>query len=383
MNDQIFTLLPDAALTALTAQYIDSMGKTRILFIGEIPLILLKPIRPLPYINSINVSENDIIPLKIEEVYNLLKLYILKVEKVIHSSSLIYNDDIVEDRYYVKTENFFIPVEKITSFKVGNDTNEIELEIEPDPLFTDSTSKLLEYRYQKKITDYLEYYTLNYYVEVGEKPDFEIIEDHSYDLQKLNGKFYLPGNEADGVIYYGSNIIVLSELMERNLISYLETQIVNGYKPILEGGVEISNKIDVYRDIYDYRISNNFLVFNSVSDLVRYTLTNKNTTEVSKELKSDTNIPYFYYNKNVDSNPVLIQPSTTLENSLRIASYWNDNKVNIGNSMITQVTIKPIDSYKVFDFDNNTISKYGSESNNSTANNILLYKQKYSAILIL
>lgn len=249
----------------INGQYIDSIGKTRVIFVDNIPVILSVPIRPF---DAALKTLSDINPLKIDEVVDFVKRYKLKISEVINATP----------RYYVKVEtskeNFLIPIVPVDNFKVGSE--EVEILIKPDPLFPAETSELLEYRYQKKISEYLKLYTLYYFINLGD-PEFEIIEDHEYDIGVLKDTLYLPGSTADGVIYSGNKIIVLSEKMAENLQSYLDTQKANGYKTITEKSeLKFSNKIDYYVDVYDYRSSEKFMIFESTDKLIDWFVMNEN-----------------------------------------------------------------------------------------------------------
>jgi len=257
----------------INGQYIDSIGKTRAIFVGgmsiDIPVILPVPIRPL---NIQLKTLSDIKPLDVDEVVDFVKKYNLKISEVINANP----------RFYVKIENsenfFLIPIVPIDKFKVGgrNEEKDIEILVKPDPLFTNEKSELLEYRYQKKISEYLKLYVLYYFRHLG-NPEFEIIEDHEYDIGVLKDTLYLPGSTADGVIYSGNKIIVLSEKMAENLQSYLDTQKANGYRTVSdENKLTFSNKIDYYVDVYDYRFSDKFMIFDSTEKLINWFVRNEN-----------------------------------------------------------------------------------------------------------
>lgn len=367
----------------INGQYIDSIGKTRVIFVGNIPVILSVPIRPF----EISIKTlSDIKPLKIDEVVDFVKKYKLKISEVINATP----------RYYVKVEkdkeNFLIPIVPVDNFKVGSE--EVEILIKPDPLFTNEKSELLEYRYQKKISEYLKLYTLYYFINLGD-PEFEIIEDHEYDIGVLKDTLYLPGSTADGVIYSGNKIIVLSEKMAENLQSYLDTQKANGYKTITEKSeLKFSNKIDYYVDVYDYRSSEKFMIFESTDKLIDWFVMNENKKnnlgDASQNFKVNSVSPFYYFNKNIHSVPVLIQPifsddldsENALALSVSVISYWNENKINIGgeSKIRENFTIKPLKNYTIINMENNNIKNTEIIGKNSK-NFVIKNNNKYYAVL--
>lgn len=359
----------------IDSQYVDSIGKTRVVFIGSVAIILPIPIRPL---NLPLKTLDDITPLKTNTILDFVKKFDLKISEVINCNP----------RYYVKISgDFLLPIIPINNFKVGNEN--IEITIKSDPLFTSEKSELLEYRYQKKIAEYLKLYTLYYYINLGE-PEFEIIEDHSYDIKVLKDTIYLPGEEADGIIYSGDKIIVLSQKSADNLKSYLDTQKANGFRTLDRSKIEevtFSNKIDYFTDIYDYRHSNKFTVFDSTASLIKWFIANekKDKNTATQNFKFDALEPFFFYNKKIHDNPVLIQPVETLDIGLSVISYWIDNKINIGyNPNLDNFTIKNLKNYNILN-----MNVEGSDVKNITVkgkknkNFIIENNGKYYAVLII
>lgn len=348
----------DKLRSDLDSQYVDSIGKTRVVFIKNISIILSVPIRPLSL--PLKTLE-DIDPQTPNSILDFVKKYDLKISQVINANP----------RFYVKVVSgkdkdfFLIPIVPIDNFKVG--TEEVEISIESDPLFTSETSELLEYRYQKKIVEYLKLYTLYYFINLGE-PEFEIIKDHSYNIEALKDTIYLPGSVADEIIYDGAKIIVLSQKMADNLTSYLETQKANGYRTKsnepLEKEITFSNKIDYYGDIYDYRHNDKFMLFDSTNELIKWFVINenkkKNTSGATQNFKVGAKEPYYYFNRKIHDEPVLIQPilgdEETLAKALSVVSYWNSNKINIGgNPEPGTYTIPELKNYNIINMEGDNI----------------------------
>lgn len=367
-------------LENLDSQYVDSIGKTRVVFIKNISIILSVPIRPLSL--PLKTLE-DIDPQPPNVILDFVKKYDLKISQVINTNP----------RFYVKVVEggnvFLIPIVPIDNFKVGE--KEIEILIESDPLFTSETSELLEYRYQKKIVEYLKLYTLYYFINLGD-PEFEIIDDHSYNIEILKDTIYLPGSVADNIIYSKNKIIVLSQKMADNLTSYLETQKANGYRTKsnepLEKEITFSNKIDYYGDIYDYRHNDKFMLFDSTNELIKWFIVNENkkksTSGATQNFKVGAKEPYYYFNKNIHDKPVLIQPIfSALDIAIQVVSYWNENKINIGGNpeSLTNYTIPELKNYNIINMEGDNIKSI-TPVGKKNKNFIIKNGNKYYSVLI-
>lgn len=309
-----------------TSQVIDSHGKTRALIYKSGVSLITSPIPPL----SVELGDiSDIKPASLKDVTDFLKRRDLQI---------ISQDGNAEDGIQgvwiePKEENpgiyyGYIPLKKIAAIK------NVPFSTKNDPLRTDNSSELLDYRNNRKIAEVLKQYTLFTFASSPDiDPDamFVIDPTHKYELSKLNKKF-IPDTP---VIYSKSKIIVPTEKAKINLISYLKTVLAKDKKGLM-AMKDAVNLDKWYLSITDFRSASHQIIFSSKNGLMRWRNTKVLDAEnhtVSQDTDSTTLEPYFYRNPNIRKEHLMIIQNVVdgdLEKAVATSHKWLKDRVNIG-----------------------------------------------------
>ena len=361
------------------SQYLDEAGKTRMLNYDNEVSLMTSPIPP--------------IDLPIEDTLEIKEATLIVAQDFIKQRSLkITMQDRKQDEENIrglwvtsKSENSgiyygYIPIRASKPLK--------DVPFSPytknDPLRTDETSKLEDFRQSKKIAEFLKVYVLYSYAlnpdNFGEK-SFVILPEYVYDIKSLNKRLFKEKNK----IMYDSKgrLIVQNEDIKTSLLSYLKVSILNDLPGVM-ALLNVSTIEANYQNISDFRSTPNQLIFTNKSSVLRWKAEIEHQQDmnvVSQILKPDSIDPYFYRNPKIKRNQlVIIQNSDgSLERALTISDKWINDKINIGANV---VPIKGIEkeSYVIYTEGGETLKTGRQEKIKS----VILYEDgRYAALLFL
>ena len=330
--------------TNCIGQYIDDSGKSRALiynYKGTSLSLVTSPLPPfnIPIIKKISKVEiNQAISFINEMKMEIKEQYI---EKDVLKG--LWLDSNIKGLYYA-----YIPIKDETPLE------NVEKTTETCPISLEGRSALEKYRENKKIAVYLKNYTLYMYAIKGElqERDFIVIKDHVYDIEKLNKRLFIDGND---VMFMKDKLIVPSTNTIRKLLSYLQTNILNNKTSV----IDIKYKLTIdehYQSLSDFRSPENQLVFLNKSGLMKW----KETKDVERLkitgiIDYETREPYFYRNPFAIGEQIMIVQNVNkedLDTAITVSYKWMKDKVNIGYKPEILENIKSI-SYKIYDVNGN------------------------------
>jgi len=309
----------------ITAQGIDSYGKTRLLKINyknsDITL-LTSPMQPLNFIET--------------EIWKVIKVneqILLELQKELNIT--FESQNVVED--YAKTYNGRLGNVKI-SIPIEDTIPSSTLSLETGINYVEDTfSELENYNKYKKLSRYILSYTFWLYSKYLNEENksisldtiksfvdkfITIIPDFEY---KHVSKFY----SMDSGVMYNSKLVLKSEETLKRIIYSLKLftrqriNLLNYYK---------NNSIEnYYLDLTDFDQYQFQVILegeNAVEKWVdeqelNYTL--YDSVQIDKLLK-----PYFFKNNLVNNKIYLAQNTSNIQNAIKIARTWNDDGYNIG-----------------------------------------------------
>jgi hypothetical protein len=308
------------------AQVIDSHGKTRALIYKSGISLITSPIPPLS-LEEVDIS--DIKPASLKDVTDFLKRRDLQI---------ISQDGNAEDGIQgvwiePKEENpgiyyGYIPLKKIPAIK------NVPFSTKNDPLRTDNSSELLDYRNNRKIAEILKQYTLFTFAnnpDIAPSDMFVVDPIHKWDMSKLNKKF----TPDTPVIYNDGKIIVPSEKAKINLISYLGAAMAKDKKGLM--AMATATTLDNwYLSITDFRPAARQIIFSNKNGLMRWRnmkVTGAENHTVAQDTDATTLEPYFYRNPNIRKEHLMIIQNVvdgSLEKAIATSHKWLKDRVNIG-----------------------------------------------------
>ena len=170
---------------------------------------------------------------------------------------------------------------------------------------------------------------------------FWVDPDHVYDIDKLNKRLFVEGND---VIYREGYIIVTSEEIKEGLMSFLRVALLND-TPGVMATLNIKTIENYYQTISDFRNVQDQLIFINRSGLKRW------KQEYSKKLYKGPVVsafpidnikdPYYYKNPKIRKDHLMIVQnvsSSTFEQALSVAYKWNTVRINTGwNSPVSNI----------------------------------------------
>lgn len=286
-----------------TGQYIDTYGKTRMIVYRDQTALMTSPIPPLA------LKRISLEPIPLTTIENALKFVERKGLQIV-SQDGTPKDGIQGIWIEPKQENpgiyyGYIPLKKTRFIK---DVPEAQ---RSDPLRTDISSELDEYRRSRKIAEVLKQYTLYTYArsehpESFDEDDFVVNDKHVYNLDLLEKKFI----KDTPVIYWKGKIIVPNEQTRDHLLSYLEAMVANDKDGVM--AMKDSQAIEgYYQNLSDFRSSVDQLVFTSKNAVMRWRNSRileegKTRSEVMDVEDQDTLEPYYYRNPKIKREHLMI-----------------------------------------------------------------------------
>lgn len=316
-------------------QYIDTNGKTRMVNYsingGQISLCV-SPIPPLR-VPSINLKDTKTVSVAVAvEFMKIKSLQVVEQDgnkengiKGIWVETKEQNSGI----YYG-----YIPITP-TKKTIGN----VPFSKRNDPIRTNVTqqSELAAFRKNRKIAEILKQYTLFTYAMHPEDFDenyFWVDPDHVYDVEKLNKRLYVEGND---VIYRDGYILVPSEEVKNGLMSFLKVNLLND-TPGVMAMTNAKTIENYYQTISDFRFQGpEQLIFVNRTGLKRWkyemVAKNKNRRVVSAFPIDNSKDPYYYKNIKIRRDSLMIVQNVnggTLERAISVAYKWNTFRRNHG-----------------------------------------------------
>ena len=312
----------------ILSQMIDSYGKTRVINISykdKNISILTSPLEPF----NVPIS-NDIT--KIELKY-ALKFF--KDMGVILSSQLVVNGNTKEIQGKYGSVSMSIPVvysgvisdlpfsqTKVSIADIGN------------------SSVLEEYNKNKKLAKYISEYFLWIYSLYLNENSFEPNEDNiqnfteqktimleNFNYSISSKKFSL---DEQGV-FQNNKMVVVSEEMLKRLIYVLKLSILR-YTDKVKNYYKKFFFENYYEDISDF-IQYPFQNIIKGKDNFEYLVNDmKDRYDISDSVRLDMlSFPYFFRNKDIDTNIYLAQNTDTIEKAIYISKIWKERRINIGD----------------------------------------------------
>jgi len=327
----------------VVGQYVDNNGKTRMLnyaLSGGVQISLVTS--PIPPMDVAIITKKDIklVPLAVATDFMKSKS-LLAVEQDGNKDEGIQGIWIETKEQNSGIYYGYIPI--LPSKKIiGN----IPFSQRNDPIRTDSLqqSELTLFRKNRKIAEILKQYVLYTYALNPEDFDenyFWVDPDHVYDIDKLNKRLFVEGND---VIYREGYIIVTSEEIKEGLMSFLRVALLND-TPGVMATLNIKTIENYYQTISDFRNVQDQLIFINRSGLKRW------KQEYSKKLYKGPVVsafpidnikdPYYYKNPKIRKDHLMIVQnvsSSTFEQALSVAYKWNTVRINTGwNSPVSNI----------------------------------------------
>lgn len=369
------------------SQYIDDTGKTRMLNFKGLSL-MVSPIPPLELV----VEELAVIESTLDRALDFIKSRGLTITS---------QDGDEQDKkiqgLWVETSSEgstsgiyygYIPI--LPSNALPN--VDFVISTKNDPLRTDSTSLLENFKLARKVADFLKIYTLYTYAldpeSFGDGSKAYVIKpDHIYDIEKLQKRLFKKDND---VMYHKDKLVVLNEEIKTNLMAYLKVSILNDRPGVL--ALASTTTTDVYyQSVSDFKPSPNQLIFTSKAAVLRWKREIEKTKDnliVSQILQKSKQDPYFYRNPNLKRNQLVIIQNVnggTLEKAISVSDKWIKDRVNPGFSTedLSADTLSKVKKESLVTYaEGGEISKTGGKIKNR--HSVILYDDgSYAAVLFL
>lgn len=307
----------------VTSQFVDAYGKSRSINvkIDEDVATILTPPQP---VRDVRI-ENTIHRINYSEAKKLIE----KLNGTIVLQNI--NGDVADGLWFTLPDKFeyFIPIDEIKPIS-GVDYDVLKI----DPLSTDDYSILEGRQYIDKVGALLKTYALYEYskdpLEFGEK-SFVVVPDVLYDLQKIGNR--VTEREFPDGVYLNKKLVVDSDVTRKNLLSYVNVQILNNEKEVLSMKNKTNYLHSHYTNLQDFKELPNQIVFvnrESIEQWVRQqkTMTSANLIHTTPQPKSTQ--PYFYENSKVHRGVVIVQNVKMFQDALAIGEKWHHDRVNLG-----------------------------------------------------
>lgn len=355
-------------------QYIDSNGKTRVLFYdGGVSL----SVSPIPPLDLPELALKGVKRVSLQVAMEFIYKYSLKITekhndliegKVTDNGDVIYENDGKIDGLWVKVNESisfgYIFIDRDTS--VPNDLAGILDKIpfsegvqNPILPYTQRESALSLYRKNYKIAEYLKHYALiefaNYPNSFGNK-NFSIRPNHDYAIPPEGLGTRLKRRNA--YFYSGGKIVVHDEETRDRLILYAKVSAYND--PSILKRYKEKQVIDgssYYKCLSDFRQTPNQLLFSSPQDLIAWksqmSAGRMNENTVSPFPLPNETKPYYYRNLNIEGGRLMIIQNTAkgdFPSALAVSKNWEIKHVNSGyNTLPTRALAQEKDvSFEVF-----------------------------------
>jgi hypothetical protein len=333
----------------IKSQYVDDNGKTRMINYKNLSL-MTSPLPPLDV-----PMDRTIIETSVKTALDFIK----KKGLVLKSQDGNSEDGIqgfwVESAEGNNTGIYYgyIPVQVTPAL---DDVPFVE-STQLDPLRTDETSELSNFRRVRKIADYLKQYVLYSYAlnpTTDEQQGFDaswftVIPDHTYEIEKLNKKLFVNDSQIGfNDVFYSKEtssetssetsfpyLIVTSEQIRDDLMKYLHTELLNDTPGVLDMASKTMIQ-DYYQTVTDFRPSESQLIFMNKNGLLRWKkehARSKDSLLVSSSLKPDESEPYFYRNPKIRKDALMVIQNIKdglKENAIFVSHKWISDRVNVG-----------------------------------------------------
>jgi hypothetical protein len=318
----------------VVSQYVDNNGKARILNYsisrgGQISLAV-SPIPPLKILIS-DKKDIKLVPLSVATDFIKLKSLLI-VEQDGNKDDGIQGIWVETQEQNSGIYYGYIPINPNKTI-IAN----VPFSQRNDPIRTDSPerSELTIFRRDRKIAEILKQYVLFTYALNPEDFDenyFWIDPEHIYDIEKLNKKLYMEGND---IIYRDGYIVVVSEEIRDGLMSFLKVSLLNDTPGVM---ATANTKIieNYYQIISDFRNIHDQLIFVNKNGLKRW------KADMTKSFKGsiissfpleDAKDPYYYKNLKIRRDNLMIVQNVaggTLQEAISVSYKWNTSRINSG-----------------------------------------------------
>lgn len=394
-------------------QYIDSNGKTRVLFYDGGVSLSVSPIPPLdlPELTLTRGVKRVSLQVAMEFVYK----YSLKITEkhndliegtLTGSGDVIYENDGKIDGLWVKVNesisfgyifidrNASIPEDIAEALDKIPFSEGVQNPILP---YTQLESALTLYRKNYKIAEYLKHYSLiefaNYPNSFGNK-NFSIRPNHDYavPVEGLGTRL----KRKNAYFYSGGKIVVHDEETRDRLILYAKVSAYND--PSILKRYKEKQVIDgpsYYKCLSDFRQASNQLLFSNPQDLIAWK-SKMSTQRVDENLVSPIPLPnetkpYYYRNLNIENGRLIIIQNTIkgdFPSALAVSKNWEIKHVNTGYNTLPRALAqedKDI-SFEVFTEEGMSHFSYADKSDNKIILKIFAYlygEGSYGAALFL
>jgi hypothetical protein len=370
----------EGMFSGATGQYIDSHGKTRMLVYKNGVCLMTSPIPPL---SLKRITLNDITPVTLEEAVAFCERRGLQITSQDGSQKEgtqgIWVEPMQENPgiYYG-----YIPLKKIRFIK------DTPISQRNDPLRTDTTSELSQYRRNKKVADVLKYYTLYTYANSPENfgpARYVVNPKHTYDLDAIHKKFI----KDTPVIYSKGKIIVPTEGTRDNLLSYLQAMVANDRDGVL--ALKDAVTIDgYYQTLSDFRApdTQTQLLFASKNAVMMWRNSKileegKVRTEVLDTEDPDTLEPYYYRNPKIRREHLMIVQNVIegdMSRAISVAYKWLRDNTNALADCEVLANVSEI-SYIVYSKSNGFVEKRYPQTTKESVSLIEYEDGKFGALL--
>jgi hypothetical protein len=323
-------------LKGAVSQYVDSSGKTRMITFnhnGEMLSLMTSPLPPIPNLKT----DKTIRLVPLIKALNFIKEKGFQITEQDGSEAGIRGvwletKEQTNGIYYA-----YIPV-KFNKPPI----KDVPFNTKSAPLRVNTQSELMEFRRNRKIAEILKQYVLYTYAhypdDFGENY-FVIIQNHHYDIEKLNKRMFIDGND---IMYENGYLIVPSEIVRDKLLAYLKVSLLNDK----QGVMNLKNKTIVenyYSTVSDFRNIPDQLVFVNRNGLLRWKKEqdrnqysdygSTNDYEISSMLLPTSSEPYFYKNLHIRKDLLMLVQNVhngEWEAAVMVALKWKQNHINIG-----------------------------------------------------
>jgi hypothetical protein len=334
------------SLNDATSQHIDLYGKCRILNFDGVSIAT----SPLPPLNVPEVPKSDTHLSTVENALEFMKNTNLEiVEQDIDVPTQLIKGFWV--RSVTKPPELvfgYIPIEDdVGEFKEYPISHETII----DPIYVESESYLQIARTNEKIAEYLKEYSI---YEWAQKPskfsikrNFVVIEDHEYDLNKVNYRM-----ERNDVFYENEKIIVSDIETAKKLVSFVSISALNDSS--LERRYKDKKSVNVsafFKYVTDFESENDQLVFMGKGSLVAWLARDAdNIFNVSQQLLPNTKYSYYYRNMSIENGRLMLLQNTKDEDfasALAVSKEWEHTKTNIGYNPVN-IFVEENPSFQVY-----------------------------------
>ena len=201
-----------------------------------------------------------------------------------------------------------------------------------EPIRTESTSDLDEYRRNRRVAEYLKAYVLYTYARdlTFNDESITVRPKHVYEIEKLNKRFV-----ANEVMYHKGKLVATSEEIKRKLLYFLETAKLNDPEGVLKMA-QASTIESGYQTIRDFRQADQQVIFMNQSSLKRWKEERSLATSskaVSGVWRPDYTEPYFYRSPKIRGNALMIVQNVNgdLEMAKLVSYLWVVERRNVGS----------------------------------------------------